>query len=860
MKTVFFTICAKNYVAYARTLLASMAHHQPDVDRVLVLSDRLDGALDPAAEDFEIIEAEQLGIESLADMAFRYDITEFSTAIKPAAFQHLFAERGYEAVVYLDPDTYMTSPLDEVQELLERGAEAILTPHICRPVEDGDEPDDRSMLQAGVYNLGFLALARSDETRDFLAWWHRRLLRDCRSDLPEGLFVDQKWAELLPCFVERTIILRHPGYNVAYWNLMHRDIRRDQGVWTSNELPLRFFHFSGVDLRQRNTFSKHQRRYTLANIGPLRGLFDEYRDAVLANGWESVRELPYAYGYFDGGAPIREILRRLYREDFEPLGGAPANLHDELISFGNAAADELDPQAGPPISRLMLKIWKTRPDLQQAFDLRSEEGQHSYFGWYAHSATRELELDEIFVTGLLEEAAARGDERKGEAGEPVHLPAGQTRRAAHAQLAIAALTHAHRLRGLYLNVPIPVRHRFKTWLMRVGYSPRSLRGRASEPAAGTRPLTDGAARPGAQLIGYPRAELGMGEHVRLSARALDTIKFPFSIYDFSAGVMARQKDHRFVHHMSDETPYRASIFHINADQMPVARDVLGDSFFEGKYNIGYWAWELSEFPDAWLPSIEMVNEIWAPSRFIRDAIAKKTERPVVWMPLAVHVEAPPSIDRAYFHLPEDRYIFLFSFDFASFASRKNPEAVLRAFEQAFAKDDERVMLVVKTMAHDWHAEEAALLHDRLAADPRIRLIDSVLSHEEIAGLTNCSDAFVSLHRSEGFGRGMAEAMNVGKAVIGTAYSGNTDFMNEETACLVDYTLVPVKEGQYPHHEGQVWAEPDVEQAAAYMRRLVDEPGYGAALGKRARSLLLSEFSPERVGRRIRARLEELGLG
>ena len=362
------------------------------------------------------------------------------------------------------------------------------------------------------------------------------------------------------------------------------------------------------------------------------------------------------------------------------------------------------------------------------------------------------------------------------------------------------------------------------------------------------------------LVGYPKAELGMGEHVRLSALAMSQTDVPFAIHNFNHNVVARQQDDRFARWISDDVNYAVNIFHVNADQMPVVKGVLGSSFFKEHYNIGYWAWELSEFPDAWLSSLEMVDEIWAPSRFIQQSISEKTDKPVVWMPLAVHVDEPnPKLDRAYFDIPQNTFVFLFYYDLASYSTRKNPKGTIEAFRRAFSDRSMRVTLVIKTMAREWHEEELAMLKVMADEDERIMLIDTVLSHEEMPALVSVCDCFVSLHRSEGFGRGMAEAMCLGKPVIATNYSGNTDFMNKGNACMVDYTLIPVQKGEYPHASGQVWADPDLECAASWMERLVDDRKLCQTLGQKAKEDMQSFHSPLRIGERYKLRLQQLGL-
>ncbi|MFZ5638489.1 MAG: glycosyltransferase [Pseudomonadota bacterium] len=292
----FFTICAKNFLAYARTLCASVREQHPGARFYVALCDRVDGEIDPAAEPFEIVLPEQLAIPDFAGMAERYNITELNTAIKPFVFEYLFEQRDERRIVYLDPDILVLSPLIDVVERLGVDADAILTPHVLAPAENA-EIDDIKMLQLGVYNLGFVALHRTDRVREIVRWWARRLERQCVIDVPNGLFVDQKWANLLPSFIPRTLVLHHPGYNVAYWNLPQRRVVRGDAAWTVNGRPLVFFHFSGNDLYNEQVFARHSPSLTMEAAGDAAELLREYRARVFANGHAHYATLPYAFSW-----------------------------------------------------------------------------------------------------------------------------------------------------------------------------------------------------------------------------------------------------------------------------------------------------------------------------------------------------------------------------------------------------------------------------------------------------------------------------------------------------------------------------------------------------------------------------------
>lgn len=279
---------------------------------------------------------------------------------------------------------------------------------------------------------------------------------------------------------------------------------------------------------------------------------------------------------------------------------------------------------------------------------------------------------------------------------------------------------------------------------------------------------------------------------------------------------------------------------------------------KANWRIGYWAWELSTFPDEWMHAFGLYNEIWASTVFARDAFASRSPRPVHLMPMVVDIPAPgTSVSRAHFRLPKDRFLFFTNFDFRSFTARKNPIAAIRAFQQAFPTGRERVGLVVKTLHADhdlsgWHQLQLAAHRDR-----RIILVNRNMARIEIAGLMGVCDAYVSLHRSEGFGRGPAEAMLLGKPIIVTAYSGNMDFCRGDNACLVPAQLVPVKPGEYIGAEGAVWADADINVAANHMQRLAQDPVYCHQLGTEGRATIMSLYRADRIGSIYRTRLEDI---
>jgi len=347
-----------------------------------------------------------------------------------------------------------------------------------------------------------------------------------------------------------------------------------------------------------------------------------------------------------------------------------------------------------------------------------------------------------------------------------------------------------------------------------------------------------------RLVGHPFAPMGMGEHVRCvlrSMRAVGAVPKVVDIYKLSPrtdpSLIVELQDH-----LGDGLG-SVNVLHINGDEIEQAIAHLG-GLPKGSFNVIYPAWELPRYPAIWARQLERFDEVWAPSKFIAESISEAVSVPVHHMPLACEAKMRAFHGRSHFGIPESSFAFLYFFDFTSFIARKNPMAVVEAFSRAFAACGEPdACLVLKLNRGSLAAEDyAAFVEQMQRRRERIVLIDATLTDDEIRNLVRCCDAFVSLHRSEGFGRGMSEAMSLGRPVIATGWSGNLDFMDADTACLVDARLVPVGPDEYPHWEDQQWADPDIDQAAGYMAKMIRDRRWAANLGARASRRLRVEFS------------------
>jgi len=345
----------------------------------------------------------------------------------------------------------------------------------------------------------------------------------------------------------------------------------------------------------------------------------------------------------------------------------------------------------------------------------------------------------------------------------------------------------------------------------------------------------------------------------MSAAALSQTDVPFGVVDFGAGTSSRQKasfDHRL---LIDSNKYRANLFHVTAESMLPVYFYLGKEFFAQRYNIGYPFWELSKFPRALIPIMQLLDEVWAPTTYIQGALTEALGKDVPYMPVGVVLPKIPKFGREHFGIPVDQYLFFFAFDCNSFIDRKNPYAIVAAFKRAFPLGNEKVGLFMKAMNANESSESWQRLMRDIGEDKRIRFINETMDKLIMLSLKSECDCYISLHRAEGLGLGPLEAMLLGKPVIVTNYSGNTDYAKPDNSCLVDYSLIPVQDGQYPFYENQVWADPDVEHAAWHMKRLANDAEFGVTLGKKASVFVSANFSPARCGQLYKKRLKEIGM-
>jgi hypothetical protein len=827
------TLATPATMAQARALARSLRRHQPDwpLEVVLVAGDEVLSAAQ--GEEEEPVRSASLELDlDVETLLARYQQEDLASMLVPRLLRR-WAERTGEPVLHLPSTAWVLGSLQPIEDALSTRS-VLLVPRMTADVpSDGLEPSCAQMEQVGRIEETIMGVDGTPGAEGFLVWWGQHVEQtlgslDARRNgsRPEDRPWLARFLELAPARFA-TAVLEDHGCNLNMWNLHLRTLQSTpDGVLVDGSSPLRFLNLPGFDPRRPYRLNAMASRARVSRSPILHELCERYAGELLAAGWQDSDRRQDVGRRLADGLVYDDSLRAMYASALT-LGERIEDLFSEQGTHAFVAWLEGPAPRGSAygINRYVFhRVARERPDVLRAYpDVDGADGP-GYVAWCWAFGRDELAIPDRFMPP-----------RPGQAA-----PAAP--RVAAAPAPAAPRTAAPQTAAPQPGAPQPT-------------APAAPAGApAYTPPA---PTGDG---PAVRLTGYLGHTLGLGAAARGYVQALDaagvpvtTASVPLHHLALPVELLAEYGRHGF-EDLIQQGAHGFEIIAVNADELPDLVARLGEDYFEGP-RIGIWGWETNAIPHRWQRAFSLVDEIWVYSRFMAENIGAVAPVPVFALPPPVQAPAEPAAALR-LGVP-DGFLFLFVFDYLSTIQRKNPVGLIEAFKLAFAPG-EGPRLLIKTINAPLRplAEEELLWAAHGRSD--IHVIDRSLSGEAMDGLMAACDCYVSVHRAEGFGLTMAEAMAIGKPVIGTGYSGNVDFMDGENSYLVDYTIGRVgPECEIYPPEGE-WAEPSIEHAAELMRSVRSEPAAAMAKGERARADVSRLLSAAVTGRRMRERLERLG--
>lgn len=782
-KVAACTIVAHNYVPRASVLAESLEKFHPEIEMHTVIIDHPRIAREVTVGNSKVISINEVDLKenSFSRQASIYDITEFATSIKPFVLEQLLSE--YEVVLYLDPDIQVFSRLDSlVENTFIHGW--TVTPHVTAPYENRSAgPSEKEIMGAGIYNLGYIGVSR--QSIPMLHWWQNRLNRHAIVDQANQLFTDQRWIDLAVS-IFRPHVEVGTQFNVAYWNLDHREFGRNlHGEYTVDGTPLAFFHFSGFNPKTPYLMCRYQDeipRVSMSDNPLFYEIFNQYCIKI-KDSEEKFGVLPkYGWGEFSPGIVLERPVRRLLRLELmaaeKGLCAYPPNpfAADEVTNFFNwlHAPSPIDNR---PIPRHALaKLLSLPHDDARLKDM--------------HLPSVVVEYEKWFDGSLLP-------------NEPLSRLIGNK---------------------------FALHHEYRSF-----FSEAALLGE------------------GIDVVGYVNSELGIGESARRVVGALREVGVPVSI----AGVPTNADTQPLANGQARELSHSSVLLAVNADQVPQLAPYIPRRGKKRKL-IGQWYWEL-ERPPIWMAnSFQFLDEVWVATEFMAQSVRSVAPKrfPVHVVPVPLEVQDYEEVTRNALGL-DDRFTFGFVFDFLSVMKRKNPIGLVNAYMKAFSTEG-TTRLVIKTInAHLRPMEREELLWSVRGRED-ITIVNETWDQVEVLSFLKHVDCYVSMHRSEGLGLTIAEAMSQGTPVIATGYSGNMDFTTSDNSYLIPMKLVKVGSDAENYDSEAEWAEPDFDMAVQLMQRVVNNRSEAIEVGLRGMKEINSQFSFTKVGEIIKARLTNKG--
>jgi glycosyltransferase involved in cell wall biosynthesis len=816
-----FTIATMSSLPRARALARSLRRHQPDwpLDVVLIAREEVIAATAKAEDSLRIRSLSQeleLDVETLLA---RHDEDDLVVLLLPhVLLRH--AERHSAPSLHLPSTAWVLAGLSPIESLLAKNS-VVLVPRTSVDVpDDGLEPSLKQLDRAGRIDDAVMAVDGGSAAQEFLSWWAAHVEASLGSldalrvgDRPEDRPWLARFLELAPARFSAGV-LDEPGC-LSLWNLDRHTLEFDgENVLVDGRGQVRFLNLPGFDPDRPYRLAAQASRARVSRSPALRSLCERYARELLDAGWRDADRRHEVGRRLPGGLVYDDSLRAIYAralalgegvEDLFGDDGAPA-----FLAWLQGPAPR---GAAHGVNRYVFyRVSRERPDVLRAYpDLDGDDGP-GYVEWCWAFGRTELGITDRFMPPWPGPGAAPR-----RAPMPTPPP-----KALPPQAPAAALDAIATLPATALT----------------DSSPDGLAVRLTGYLGHTLGL-------GAAARGYVQALGAAGVPVSTVTVPLHHLALPVALED----AYGRHSFEDLVH----EGGHGFEIVAVNADELPSFVERLGEDYFEGP-RIGIWGWETNSVPSRWQRAFALVDEIWVYSRFMAENIGAVAPVPVVALPPPVERPATPAPPLR-LGVPAG-YLFLFVFDYLSTVQRKNPVGLIEAFKRAFASG-EGPQLLIKTINGPLRplSEEEVLW----AADGRedVHVIDRSLTGEELNGLMAACDCYVSLHRAEGFGLTLAEAMAIGKPTIATRYSGNVDFMDDANSYLVDYEIGRVgPECEIYPPEGE-WAEPNVEHAAELMRRVYEDREEAGRRGARAAADIKRRLSRAATGAAMRARLQEL---
>ncbi|HTW42727.1 MAG TPA: glycosyltransferase [Solirubrobacteraceae bacterium] len=827
------TLVTPDTMPQAHALAESLRSHQPDwsLELVMVAGDRVVAAAqrEQSLPVRSVTRELDLDVEVLLA---RYQHEDLTALLVPQLLRH-YAKQAQQPVAHLPSSVWVVGQLTALEQAL-RTRDVLLVPRLTTDVpDDGLEPSRKQMQRAGRMDETVMAVRSTPAADAFLAWWQRRV-QDILGSLdarqigarPEDRPWLARYLELAPARFA-SAVLDDPGCNLSMWNLhAHLLELAGEGVIVDGRWPLHFLNLPGFDPAKPHRLNAMASRARVSRSPALRALCERYAQALRAAGWRNVDFSQHIGRRLADGLVYDEALRAMHATALalgEPFADPFTQQgSDAFLAWLKAPAPR---GAAYGINRYVFhRVARERADVLRAYpDIDGADGA-GFLAWCRAFGVAELAIPPAFQPPPPGQVS------------PTRVPPQPA--PISAAPAVSPATDASS----------------------ATIAPTPATSRASDAAArlaSASACADGG--PAVRLTGYLGHALGLGAAARGYAHALgaagvqvSTVSVPLHHMPLPVELEADYGRHRF-EDLIHAGRHGVEIVAVNADELPDFVERLGEGYFQGP-RIGIWGWETNTIPDRWQRAFALVDEIWVYSRFMAENIGAVAPVPVLALPPPVvppaHATAPLRLGVA------DGFLFLFVFDYLSTIQRKNPVGLIEAFKLAFAPG-EGPQLLIKTINGPLRplSEEEVLW----AADgrPDVHVVDSSLTSAELDGVMAACDCYVSLHRAEGFGLTIAEAMAIGKPVIATGYSGNVDFTNAHNSYLVDYTIGRVgPECEIYPPEGE-WAQPNVEHAAQLMRAVYEDRAQAARLGEQARADIARVLSTEATGAAMRARLEQL---